>query len=128
MKLNAFKVRTGKPMISSLQDAQEFLSQCKVSFDLKLQDGKILLTFFGGDDDIPCKVGKYERLNEGIDTEVTAWYGEEAIKKCYEYREYINNYFSKETKHKEKLRGAEFSGETAKALAALIRKMAMLTK
>ena len=93
MKLNSFKVRTGKPMVDSLESAKEFLAQCKVAFDLKLPDRKTLLTFFGGDDYIPCKVGKYEKVDEWTDVEVTVVYGNEAIKACYQNRKYINAYF-----------------------------------
>ncbi len=93
MKLNSFKVRTGKPMVDSLESAKEFLAQCKVAFDLKLPDRKTILTFFGGDDYIPCKVGKYENVDEWTDVEVTVVYGNEAIKACYQNRKYINAYF-----------------------------------
>lgn len=93
MKLNSFKVRTGKPMVDSLESAKEFLAQCKVVFDLKLPDRKTLLTFFGGDDYIPCKVGKYEKVDDWTDVEVTVVYGNEAIKACYQNRKYINAYF-----------------------------------
>ena len=93
MKLNSFKVRTGKPMVDSMESAKDFLAQCKVAFDLKLQDRKTFFTFYAGDNKIPCKVGKYERMDEWVDYEVQVFYGDAAIKACYQNRKYINAYF-----------------------------------
>lgn len=93
MKLNSFKVRTGKPMVDSMESAREFLSQCKVAFDLVLPDGKTFFTFYAGKDYIPCMVGKYERVDEFTDFECDIVYGDKAVKACYQYRKYINAYF-----------------------------------
>ena len=92
IKLNAFKVRPNKPMIDSLQSAKEFLTQCKVAFDVRI-DKKNFITCFAGDDDIPCRVGVYELIDEWTDCQITAFYGIDAIKACYRLRKFINAKF-----------------------------------
>lgn len=51
MRLNSFKVRTGKPMIDSLESAKEFLAQCKVVQDIKIARTNKTISCFAGDFD-----------------------------------------------------------------------------
>lgn len=92
IKPNIFKKKeAGNPMIYNLQTAKDFLLNCKNKFILNLSE-KIILTFFSGNDCIPCMVRRVEMIN-AFQSDISTVYGNAAIKSCYQYRKYINRYF-----------------------------------